>query len=168
MLWGRTRYAARMKLGAQNDVVVQPIAAGDIRPLFPLIQAVEPGLLWSQWDRYARRLARGRASAKEGIIVARRRGQKHPCGVVCYRRQGDLRYGSVLTAEHFVAIDLLYPQAVLAALAGALDDLAAGFGCAAIRSIVRKSDTDIVDELRMAGHSDDGRTLTKRRVPGTS
>jgi hypothetical protein len=152
-----------MTFGAQNDVVVQAIVPADIRPLFPLIQAVEPGLVWSQWDRYARHLARGRARSKDGIIVARRRCQTHPCGAVCYGQQRDLRYGLMLTAEHFVAVDLLYPEVVLAALASALDDLAARFNCAAIRSIVRKSDADIVEELRMAGHRDDGRTLTKHR-----
>ena len=82
----------------QNEIAVESIAAADIRPLFPLVRAVEPGLLWPQWDRYARRVARSGPRAKEGIVVARRRGHAMPCGAVCYRLDRDLRLGSVLTA----------------------------------------------------------------------
>jgi hypothetical protein len=151
---------------AHTDIAVQPLAGGDIRPLYPLILAVEPGLQWSQWDRYARRLAKPKARPKEGIIVARRRGHAHPCGAVCYRQDHNLRFGLVLTAEHFIAVDLLYPQAVLAALAAALEGVAQKLGCTAIRSIVRTSDGQTIEELSMAGHRDDGRLLTKPFAPG--
>jgi hypothetical protein len=146
---------------ARNDVVVQPIVAGDIRPLFPLVQAIEPGLLWPQWDRYARRMLKEKLRTKEGIVVARRRGQMMPCGAVCYRLDRDLRYGSVLTAEHFIAIDLLYPQVVLEALAAALDELADRLGCPVIRSIVHDRDQKIADDLKDVGHLRDGLMLAK-------
>ena len=148
----------------RNDVVVEAITAGDIRPLYPLVVATEPGLLWSQWDRYARRLVRVSPRAKEGILVARRRGHLMPCGAVCYRLDRDLRYGLMLTAEHFVAIDLLYPQAVLAALAAALDGIADRFGCAAIRSVLHDRDVTVAENLSIVGHSRDGLTLTKHRL----
>jgi hypothetical protein len=145
----------------QNEIAVESIAAADIRPLFPLVRAVEPGLLWPQWDRYARRVARSGPRAKEGIVVARRRGHAMPCGAVCYRLDRDLRLGSVLTAEHFIAVDLLYPHAVLAALAMALDELAKRFGCDAIRSILHDRDPKIAEDLGGAGHNRDGLMLTK-------
>lgn len=145
----------------QNEITVESITAADIRPLFPLVQAVEPGLLWSQWDRYARRLARINPRTKEGIVVARRRSHIMPCGAVCYRLDRDLRFGSVLTAEHFIAVDLLYPDAVLAALATALDELARRFGCTAIRAIVHDRDPKIAEDLGGAGHNREGLTLTK-------
>lgn len=143
--------------------MVEALAAGDIRPLFPLVQAVEPGLLWSQWDRYARRMVKASPRAKEGIFVARRRGQVHPCGAVCFRLDRDLRHGLVLTAEHFIAVDLLYPQAVLAALAQALDALADRFHCAAVRAILHESDAMVADNLGIVGHNRDGLMLTKHR-----
>jgi hypothetical protein len=148
----------------RNDVTVEALTAGDIRPLYPLVMAVEPGLLWPQWDRYARRMVRTMPRAKEGIVVARRRGHALPCGAVCYRLDRDLRHGLVLTAEHFVAIDLLYPQAVLAALAQALDDLADRFDCAAIRSVVHDRDVTVADNLSIIGHNRDGLMLTKHRL----
>ncbi|MCB8880690.1 hypothetical protein ACELLULO517_10645 [Acidisoma cellulosilytica] len=152
-----------MNSRTRNDVVVEALTAGDIRPLYPLVLAVEPGLLWSQWDRYARRMVRARPPVREGIIVARRRGHPMPCGAVCYRRDRDLRHGLVLTAEHFVAIDLLYPQAVLTALARALDELADRFDCAAIRSVVLDRDRAVAENLGVVGHNRDGLMLTKYR-----
>jgi hypothetical protein len=143
------------------DVLVEPITLRDIRPLFPLMQAVEPGLQLSAWLAYAKRMTKPKGGLKSGIAVARRRGQAMPCGAVCYRLDRDLRFGSLLTAEHFIALDLLYPQAVLTALFEALDGLAAELHCSAIRSIVHDNRSDVAENLRDAGHRRDGMTLTK-------
>lgn len=162
MLRGGSRYPNMMNPRTKTDVMVEPIQIGDIRPLFPLIQAVEPGLQLPQWLGYARRMAKGRRSrAREGIVVARRRGLMMPCGAVCYRLDRDLRHGTLLTAEHFIAMDLLYPQQVRAALSRALEVMAVELGCVIIRSIVSEGDIEVVEELRLAGHSEEGRTLTK-------
>jgi hypothetical protein len=67
----------------------------------------------------------------------------------------------MLTAEHFIAIDLLYPHAVLAALFAALDAFAAASGCNAMRAILQDSRADLLDKLGVAGHRRDGMTLTK-------
>jgi hypothetical protein len=154
-----------MNATMKSDVLVEPITLRDIRPLFPLMQAVEPGLQLSAWLAYAKRLTKPKAGLKSGIAVARRRGQTMPCGAVCYRLDRDLRFGSLLTAEHFIALDLLYPQAVLTALFDALDGLAAELRCSAIRSIVHDSRSDVVENLRDAGHRRDGMTLTKSVFP---
>jgi len=116
------------------DVLVEPMTVGDIRPLFPLMRAVQPDLTLSAWLTYSRRVARAKLGARVGIMVARRRGHSLPCGAVHYRLDSNLRYGQLLTAEHFIAIDLLDPHAVLAAL---------------------------FDRLCVAGHRLDGMTLTK-------
>jgi hypothetical protein len=147
----------------RNEVMVEGLAPGDIRPLYPLVLAAEPGLLWPQWDRYAKRMVRNGPRAREGILVARRLRQALPCGAVCYRLDRDLRHGLVLTAEHFVAIDLLYPQIVLTALAQALDGLADRFDCAAIRSVVHDRDAAVAENLGVIGHSRHGLMLTKHR-----
>jgi hypothetical protein len=101
--------------------------------------------------------------------VARRRGHTLPCGAVHYRLDRNLRYGQLLTAEHFIAIDLLYPHAVLTALFEALDGVATACGCSAMRSILHEnghdrghdSGADLLDRLSVAGHRRDGMTLTK-------
>jgi hypothetical protein len=143
------------------DVLVEPITQGDIRPLFPLMRAVDPELNLSHALRYSRRLTRSKAGARAGMMVARRRGHKLPCGAVHYRLDRNLRYGQMLTAEHFIAIDLLYPHAVLAALFEALDEVATACGCNAMRSILHDSRADLLDKLGVAGHRRDGMTLTK-------
>lgn len=150
-----------MDARAQQRVIVLPIQVGDVRPLYPIIQARNPALSWTRWQAYARRVARSKKGAREGILVARRASQALPCGAVCYRIGHDLRFGRIVTVEHFIAIDLLYPQLVRSALAVALERLAVDLGCEAIRSIVPEADADVAEELRLAGHRDDGRTLTK-------
>jgi hypothetical protein len=150
-----------MDKGAQQRMVVQPMQIGDVRPLFPIVQAQDAGLTWLRWQSYAKRAARSKLSARMGILVARRSGHALPCGAVCYRLDHDLRFGRVLTVEHVIALDLLYPQAVRSALTAALENLAVALGCDVIRSILSDHDVELVEELRLAGHSVDGRTLTK-------
>ncbi len=156
----KDRYAAMMK-AAMADVLVDPMASGDIRPLFPLMQAAEPELRLDAWLGHARRMLKAGCGAKAGIMVARRRGQALPCGAVHYRLDASPRYGNLLTAEHAIALDLLYPQAVLAALFDALELQASQCGCGAIRSILRDSRSGLPEKLPIAGHRRDGTTFLK-------
>lgn len=148
-----------------SDVLVEPMTLGDIRPLFPLMRAIEPSLQLSAWLNYARSVVKAKPSTRAGILIARRRPQAMPCGAACYRLDRDLRYGSVLTAEHVIALDLLYPQAVLMALFDALDGLALRLGCGAIRSIAHDRGPDILEPLRIAGHRREGTMLAKHYGP---
>lgn len=150
-----------MDTRAEQGVSVQPIQIGDVRPLFPLVQARNPSLSWARWRAFAGRIARSKPGARNGILVARRVGQAMPCGAICYHLDQDLRFGRIITVEQFIAMDLLYPQRVRSALANALESRAVAMGCDVIRSILPDGDTEIVEELRKAGHSTDGRTLTK-------
>ena len=144
------------------DVVVTRIAPGDIRPLFPLMRSVGPELKLSSWLSYSRRMAKVKVGARAGMMVARRRGHGLPCGAVHYRLEHNLRYGHLLTAEHFIALDLLYPHAVLVALFKALDDVATAYGCNAVRSILHDSGVDLLDKICLAGYRRDGMMLTKK------
>ncbi len=150
-----------MKMSLAADVMVEAMTAADIRPLFPLMQATEPELQLNAWLSHARRMARAAPGSKRGILVARRAGQAWPCGAAHYRLERSPRFGSLLTAEHVVALDLLYPHAVLAALFGALEVHAGLFGCNAIRSILRDSRPDLLEKLVVAGHQRDGMTFMK-------
>jgi hypothetical protein len=143
------------------DVLVEPITPGDVRPLFPLMRAVEPDLKLNAWLVFCKRITKAKAGARVGIMVARRRGHRFPCGAVHYRLDRSLRHGQLLTAEHFIAIDPLYPHAVLAALFEALDGVATECGCSAMRSILLDGRAELLDKLRVAGHRRDGMMLTK-------
>jgi hypothetical protein len=71
--------------------------------------------------------------------------------------------GKVLVADHFVAVDLLDPGAVLAALVEQLDELAGRLGCTAVRSLVHGGTPDPAESLDAAGHRrEDSMLLLKR------
>ncbi len=143
-----------------KDVLVQPLTEGDIRPLFPVMREVEPLLQLSQWIDYATRMLRVKSSRPAGVLVVRRRGLL-ACGAACFRPDRDLRFGLVLTIQHFVALDMLYPQVMLAALLAELEALAVRFDCVAIQSHVETRSLDTMRALSQAGHHRNGTMLTK-------
>jgi hypothetical protein len=62
-------------------------------------------------------------------------------------------------------MDLLYPEAVLAALLARLECIAGALRCGAIRSIMHGWPPRLGEDLRAAGHSSDGVTFTKTLRP---
>jgi hypothetical protein len=137
------------------ELVVESPAAADVRTLFPLMREIDPTLDLKRWLAYARPLVQ-RRDGRAGILVARRAGRRFPCGAVCYHLSRDLEHGVVLTAEHFITLDLLYPQAVLRALQAALEKIAIRLGCHAVRAIVRGGRSDLAEDLRRSGLGKDG------------
>jgi hypothetical protein len=145
----------------QPDVIVERLTPEHLRSAYPLMREAAPTLSLPRWLNYARRISAGQGSGRTGIIVARRRGVTHLSGAVCYRRQRDLAHGPTLTAEHIVAIDLFYPEAILAALLAELELLAIRLGCTVIRSILRTEPPYVADEWHFAGHRAEGIAFTK-------
>jgi len=142
-------------------MIIERLRPEEIRTVYPLMREAAPSLSMPNWLNYARRLSRETASPKRGILLARRRHLPHPSGAVCYRQERHIAYGNMLTAEHFIALDLLYPEDVLAALLAELDKIALLLGCSTIRSIVHGRRPDTIDDLESAGHRIEGVTLTK-------
>ena len=138
---------------------VEPLSRQQIRAVYPLIREAIPGLSLADWLRFAQGATSGRRGTQAGIIVARREHHDFPNGLFCYRVDPDPALGKVLVAEHFVAVDLLHPQDVLAALVEELDALAKRLGCKAVRSIVHRADVE--GGLAMAGHATIGSILGK-------
>lgn len=141
---------------------VEPLARGQIRAVFPLIREAIPGLNLAAWLRFAQGVTGPRRGGHAGIIVARRESHDFPSGLFCYRVDPDPALGKVLVAEHFVAVDLLHPADVLAALVEELDALGQRLGCKAVRSIVHRDDVE--DGLALAGHAMVGSILSKALV----
>jgi hypothetical protein len=144
------------------DLLVEPFNRDDVRLLFPLMQMAEPDLDLPRWMHFAAKLAR-RRDGRAGILVARRHVRRYPCGSVCFRAVEDLHYGSVLLAEHFVAVDPIDPHSVLKALTQRLDQLAQELGCGAVRVITPDGHASV--ELRRAGHNGEGVVLLKAVPP---
>jgi hypothetical protein len=140
---------------------VETLRPDQIRSVFPLIREAIPGLDLQAWIRFARQLVGTRRGEQSGIVTARRAARSFPCGLFCYRVDNDLEHGRVLIAEHFVAVDLLEPDAVLDALVRELEALAKRLGCTAIRSVVHGPEAAVAGGLSAAGHAPEGALLLK-------
>jgi hypothetical protein len=138
---------------------VEPLARDQVRAVYPLIREAIPGLNLTAWLRFAQTATATRRGGQAGVIVARRQGHDFPSGLFCYRVDPDPAFGKILVAEHFVAVDLLYPDDVLAALVAELDLLGERLGCKAVRSIVHGE--LIEGGLAQAGHAMVGSILGK-------
>ena len=144
-----------------SNLTIELLAPDQFRSAYPLIREALPGLDLAGWLRFARQTAAARRAGRAGIIAARRAGRPYPCGLFCYRVDQDLEQGRVLIAEHFVALDLLEPAAVLAALVAELDRLGPRLGCNAVRSIVHGTAAHVSGGLTRAGHIAAGTLLFK-------
>ncbi len=119
-----------------------------------------PGLTLKAWLLYARRATACKTNAR-GILVVRREGLPYLLGAVCYELSRDVRFGPILHAEHFVAIDLLHSQRVLETLVTALDAVAGQFGCLAIRAVVHNDCSELTHNFQTRGHALDGVVLAR-------
>jgi hypothetical protein len=147
------------------DITAQMLAPNQVRSVFPLIRQAVPALDLPGWIRFARPLANPRRPERGGIVVARRPPRPFPSGLFCYRQERDLAHGKVLLAEHFVALDLLEPEAILAALLAELDTLGKRFGCDAVRSVLHGPAPEIAGRLAAAGHVPEASLLCKLLPP---
>lgn len=141
--------------------IIQPLARHEVRSVYPLIREAMPAISLSAWLDFGRRLA-GRRATLSGILAARRAGRTFPCGLFCYRVGSHLANGRVLMAEHFVAVDPLDSEAVLAALVAELDGLGRQLACDAVRSVVHGADRAVASGLHAAGHAPEAAVLLKR------
>jgi hypothetical protein len=146
------------------DFSIDELTRDQIRSVYPLIREAVPTLDLPTWQRFARQLTGPRRGGQGGIIAARREGRVFPCGLFCYRVEDDLKLGKVLIADHFVAVDLLDPDAVLAALVEELDGLAERLGCHAVRSLVHGRAPAVEGGLYAAGHRPEGSSLLLKTV----
>ncbi|MBN8927180.1 MAG: hypothetical protein BGO51_28405 [Rhodospirillales bacterium 69-11] len=144
-----------------SSITVESLRPDQIHAVYPLIREAVPNLAVADWVRFARTLTGSRRAGQTGIVAARRQGRSYPCGLFCYRVDQDLQRGKVLIAEHFVAVDLLDPAAVLAALVAELDALGERLGCTAIRSVVHGAEPGLSGGLAAAGHAPEGMLLLK-------
>jgi hypothetical protein len=144
---------------------VRALAPDEILSVYPLIREVTPGVGLSAWIEFARRLT-GRRRSSAGIMAAWRDSRPFPCGMFCYRVDKTLGQGKVLTAEYFVAVDLLDPKGVLEALVAELDTLGHRLACSAVRSVVHGGEPEVAGGLAAAGHAPEASLLLKALAGG--
>lgn len=144
-----------------SPFIVHALPPDQLLAVYPLIRESTPSLEPGTWLRFGRQLLNGKRAGQGGIVAAWRQGRSFPCGLFCYRVDNDLLRGKVLVAEHFVAVDLLDPQAVLKALVEELDALALRVGCKAVRSVVHGGNDHVHSGLSAAGHEPEASLLLK-------
>jgi hypothetical protein len=144
------------------------VSPDQMRMVFPLAREVIPGLELKAWLSFARGITNLRRAAAGGVVAVRRVRRPLPCGMFIYRREKDPAHGSILIAEHFVALDVLDSKPVVDALTSELDHLAHRLGCGAIRAIVLDQGSVVESGLRDAGLLARGATLWKQipHAPG--
>lgn len=147
--------------GDMSGITVTPLAADQIDIAYPLARQAAPGLRMAAWRRHARAALGAARTGRGGIMVARREGRVHPCGMVCYRREAELGGGAVLVASHLVALDILDPRPVLATLVAALEGLSRELRCGAVRAAVASECRDVGFVLAAAGHRVEGEMRVK-------
>ena len=146
------------------DFIIEALSREQSLSVYPLVREAVPTLDLSTWLRFARQLTGKRRGGQSGIIGARREGRTFPSGLFCYRVELDLKLGKVLIADHFVAVDLLDPAAVIAALVEELDRLAKRLGCQAVRSLVHGGAFDLEGGLFAAGHRPEGASFLLKEL----
>lgn len=134
----------------------RPLTPERIAQAFPLIQTAFPAVGLEDWRDFATPLASAKGPADGGIIIAVSE-QGYIVGLCCYRVARDLQHGAVLMADPFVALDLYDPQAVVRALADAVESLARERRCTAIHTSpsgtgVKGADAWLIRILRNRGH----------------
>lgn len=144
-----------------SPFIVRALPPDQLPAVYPLIRESTPSLEPAAWLRFARQLVNAKRAGQGGIVAVWRQGRNFPCGLFCYRVDNDLVRDKVLVAEHFVAVDLLDPQAVLNALVEELDALALRLGCRAVRSVVHGGNDHVHSGLSAAGHEPEASLLLK-------
>jgi hypothetical protein len=134
-----------------HDFMVSRLAGDEARLAYPLIREVEPGVPLETWLSFVRRTANPHAR-RTGIMVATRKGQRFPCGLFCYRCHEDLRLGNVVTADYFVAVDMLDPTPVVDAMIDALESLGEQLLCHSVRTVAHRRADVLSGCLRTWGH----------------
>src|SRR5579883_2883537 len=146
------------------DFIIEVLSRDHVGSLYPLVREAVPALDLQTWLRFARQLTGPRRAGQSGIVAARREGRVFPCGLFCYRVEDDLKLGKVLIADHFVAVDLLDPGGVLAALVEELESLAKRLECHAVRSLVHGGVPEVEGGLTAAGHKPEGASLLLKKL----
>ncbi len=137
---------------------IRPLTAERIAQAFPLVQMSLPQVTLDAWCDFAAALVAQGASAATGIILVV--GERDTIAGLCsYRVDHDLVHGRLLSAEHFLAFDLLDRRAVARALAEGLEGLARQHQCTAIHTqLPRRGDAapdrggGLLDVLSTLGH----------------
>ena len=162
---------ARESTPAVRQLRTRPLTGERIAQAFPLVQTSLPQVTLDAWRDFAEALVSHRNGAAAGIIAVL--GERdYIAGLCSYRIGHDLVHGRLLSAEHFLAFDLLDRRAVAHALAEGIEGLARAHHCTAIHThLPRMGDADpergggLQDVLSTRGHRIESIGMCKLLAP---
>lgn len=138
---------------------VEPLSRERIDQAYPLVQMVRPRLSLAGWRAHARALL---ARPEAGIAVLQDDGGLI-LGLFAWEVAPDPDHGPTLSAQDFVALDIVEQHRVADALADALDATARAHGCSAVHTNVAWTGgpRGLVERLRGLGHRTESLRLCK-------
>jgi hypothetical protein len=111
---------------------VRRLTARQAAQAFPLIQSIAPDLRLEDWKSFSTQPATEDMGTR-GVIAARDE-RNYICGLACYHVVPHLRGRRLLIADHLIALDLVDRGGAIAALLGALEELAMLEKCGAVQA----------------------------------
>ncbi|NIV75283.1 MAG: hypothetical protein GWN37_10725 [Gammaproteobacteria bacterium] len=136
----------------------RPLTVERIAQAFPLVQASLPHVTLEAWQDFASALV-SRAEPPHSGIMTVISEREYIAGLCSYQIDHDLVHGLRLTADNFLAFDLLDRRLVAHALAEGLESLARDLRCTAVHTHLLHTDPvnparggGLVDILSTRGH----------------
>jgi hypothetical protein len=136
----------------------------DIGVVYPLVHTTIPEIDLARWQSFARRIVGEEALASAGA-VGLRNAAGYNCGLFAFHVERDLRHGSVLAIDLFIALDLISEDEATEALLYAAEAKARELKCLAIHIRVDATQKSIADRITAAGHHREGTLFCKRLEP---
>jgi hypothetical protein len=127
----------------------------DIGAVYPLVHTTLPEIEFVTWQSFARRLVGDDAPAFSGV-VGQRNAAGYICGLFAFRADRDLRHGTVLAVDLFIALDLVSEGEATHALLLAAEAKARELSCRAVHIRVDAAQKSIADRIAATGHRREG------------
>jgi hypothetical protein len=140
------------------------LTRNDIGAVYPLVHTTVPEVDLGMWQRFAHQLVDKEAPASGGA-VGLRNAAGYICGLFVFRVGRDLRRGSVLAIDLFIALDLVSEDEATQALLHAAEAKARELKCTATHIWVDATQKSIADQIGATGHHREGALFRKRLEP---
>ena len=147
---------------ALRSFLIRPLTPDLIERAFPVVQSALPDLSLDRWRAYAERVAEDPSG---GITVALDE-QGYVAGLFAFQALPDLRNGLVLAVRDLIAVDLVSPEPVTAALLDAIDSTAARRGCTLVLMSAPTGDAPVPPLFAAHGYRRDPAQFCKGRPAG--
>jgi hypothetical protein len=140
------------------------LTSDDVALAFPLVHAAAPDITLERWQSFAKPLVDVLVPQPAGAIGLRNEAG-YFCGLLTYRTDRDLRYGTVLTIDLFTALDVINDAEATNALLQAAEEKARQLNCAATLIRIDPAQKSLAKRIARAGLGSEGKLFCKHVAP---